>query len=78
MKQLFFDNITIKVIVIIWLILLDIQNNPRIRVMVFNATSKHISVLSWWSILLEKSGPTDQRQVTAKLYHIMLYREHLP
>ena len=40
--------------------------------MVFNATFNKISFISWRSVLLvEKTGETD------KLYHIMLYREHL-
>ena len=32
-----------------------------VRMMVFNATFKNISVISWWSVLL----------VTDKFYHIM-------
>ena len=44
--------------------------------MVFNATFNNISVISWRSVLLveETRGPgLNHRQVTDKLYHIMVY-----
>ena len=46
--------------------------------MVFNAIFNNISVISWQSVLLveETGGPkktTDLSQVTAKIYHIMLF-----
>jgi len=38
--------------------------------MAFNTTFNNISVISWWSVLLEE-------QVTDKVDHIMLYHVHL-
>jgi len=45
-------------------------------VMVFNATVNNISVISWRSVLLDKT--TDLSEVTDNLYHIMLFRAHVP
>ena len=45
--------------------------------MVFNATFNNISVISWHSVLLmEETGVSggNHRQVTDKLYHIVLYQ----
>ena len=50
--------------------------------MVFNATFNNISIISWQSVLLVEEngghGKKDMRQVTNKLYHIMLYTSPNP
>ena len=46
--------------------------------MVFNATFNNGSVISWLSVLLvEETGVPGDNHWPDKLYHIMLYRDHL-
>ena len=45
--------------------------------MVFNATFNNISVISWRSVLLVVETRVTEKNVTDKLYHIILHRVHL-
>jgi len=50
--------------------------------MMFNATFNNISVISWWTVLLEEETGVpgeNYRSVESHrhLYHIMLYQVHL-
>ena len=58
-----------------------IVNKIEIMDMVFNATFKNISVISWGSVLLvEETGVpcvNNRPAASHKLYHIMLYQAHL-
>jgi hypothetical protein len=51
--------------------------------MVLNVTFGNISVISWWSVLLVEETDVPEKtidlpQATDTLYHILVYRIHLP
>ena len=58
-----------------------VQFNGSVWFMVIKATFNSISIISWRSVVFEKSGVRGQNhstcsQVTDKLYHTMLYQVH--
>jgi hypothetical protein len=52
------------------------MKQPKLGIMVFNATFNNISVISWRSdLLVEETGVPGEN--LWQIYHIMLYRVHL-
>ena len=57
--------------------LLEMSDNINCQKMEFSTAFINISVISWWSVLLEyPEKTTEMSQVTDKLYHIM-HQVHL-